>query len=110
MAQTTYQVPVEFTDEDKYFRYFTKPALCSIGIAGVLGFGIYSIFNSFGAGMVGIITGGVLVAVAAALSMLPMPEEKYLKGAGSKIGVILIRVIVRRRRRVIYIRDHGGTE
>lgn len=114
MAEPSFShiLPQEFTDVR---RWHIKGTLSiSHKSAGYLVFGImilvmlYNVTSLFGLGIVGIILGVIVCALLLFISSFPKPEEDYLRGGGLTLDVILLRVIIRKLNRVIYIKGYPG--
>lgn len=100
-----HHVPGEFVNETKWLKFFGTKQLILIGVGAAVTYVCYKVSTFFGlGGAVGILTGLVLGIIIVAPSMIPIPETQFLKGAGSTVDVIFVRWLIRRRKRVIYIR------
>lgn len=107
MVKFTYSIPSEFTDEDKYFKYFTKKNMAVIIITGFIMFLLYKLTGSlFGKPFIGLIIGGIIMLVSILCVMVKIPETLYLEGGGQTILTILTRKYVRKRNKVIYIKGY----
>lgn len=102
-----YHIPSEFTDEDKWFRIFYKKNLlvmiCGLGFTGV----IAKAGALFGMQLPMIIFGLIVTAVITGITMLPVPETQYLKGGGQTLDIILIRMFIRKKNSVLYVRGYN---
>lgn len=110
MAQLgTYRKLSPFKDEDKYGP-FTKIQIAYGVIAVFLIVIEFSFFWSFYFPMAGFIVGFVIVAVAVVLN-LKMPNDKYLMGGGTRIDVLLLRLITKRLfKRKLYVKNYDKKE
>lgn len=107
MVKFTYSIPSEFTDEDKYFKHFTKKNMAVIIITGFIMFLLYKLTGSlFGKPFIGLIIGGIIMIVSILCAMVKIPETLYLEGGGQTILTILTRKYVRKRNKVIYIKGY----
>ena len=108
MAATlgTYSIPKEFKDEDKWFRFFTKTQLMYIGAGLLLGIGALKITYSLGILPLGVILCEIFLEMAAILSFLVIPSDRYLIGGGYPLRLILARLVKKRMStgRVIYVK------
>lgn len=111
MAKFTYNIPSEFTDEDKYFKYFTKKDMAVIIVTGALTLLLYKITGSlFGKPIIGIVIGGIIMIVSIGCAMIRIPETEYLNGGGQTILTLLIRRLVRKNNKLIYIKGYDDWE
>lgn len=102
-----HEIPSEFNDEDKWFKWFTKRSMLYI----VAGLGstylLYRLFMLIHHPFIGIIIGAIITVTLGAISMIPIPEGNYLKGSGQTVDVILIRRWIRRGSKTIYTKGYG---
>lgn len=101
-----YPIPSEFNDEDKWLKYFSKKSMVIICI--MLGnlYALYRMLALVHLELVGVILGVLLGTLVVLFSMLPVPSENYLKGAGQTYDILLLKILYRRRRKVIYIKGY----
>ena len=106
-ALGTYNIPKEFKDEDKWFRYFTKTQLLYIGAGLILGIGSLKLTHSLGLLPLGVILCEIFLEIAAILSFLVIPSDRYLIGGGYPLRLILARLVKKRMTtgRVIYVKS-----
>ena len=104
----SYQIPKEFKDEDKWFKYFTKKQLIVVGSALGASVLIISFFNGVGLLPVGISISEVVLILSITSSFIRIPRERYLIGGGYHIAVILWRLICKRfpKNRVLYVKNY----
>lgn len=104
-----FPIPLEFSDEDKYFKYFTKKNILALLLSGIVCYCIAKLSAALlGTMLPGLIVGLLMVLVIVGVTMLPIPETEYMKGAGLTLDVIIIRRIIRRTSRVIYIKGYSN--
>ena len=103
----TFSIPAEFTDEDKWFRFFYKKNLAVFCAGAAFTYLLWKVLDLGGLGIAGLIAGGMVTTAITAVTMLPIPESSYLKGGGQTLDIILIRRLIRRKSAVIYIRGYG---
>jgi len=108
MTIGSYKVHDEIQNEDKWLKgIFTLPQLCAIGVAVVVGIAVCTFFFGFGLERIGIGLGLVIVIGTGVCVMIPMPEDKYLFGGGELIGVLVIRMVVKKLfKKKIYISNY----
>lgn len=105
----SYQIPKEFKDEDKWFRYFTKKQLIFVGGAGFASVVITSFFKGLGMIKVGISISEVILLLTIAIAFIKIPTDKYMIGGGYHIMQILLRLVIKRlpKNRVLYVKNYG---
>lgn len=102
----TYDIPSEFSDEDRWFKIFTKKQAIMIAAAAGVMVMLEKIFDKFGLAFVGIILGAILIIVTAVIVMFRIPEMNYLRGGGQTLDIILFKRLVRKRNRYIYVKGY----
>lgn len=104
--RNTFPIPSEFSDEDKWFKYFTKKTLGCTLVSGMLMVLLGNLTLLFGSRAPGLILGSIIVIFVLFITNFKIPETEYLKGAGLTIDVILIRRYLRRRAKCIYVKGY----
>lgn len=105
MADLREEVPREFSDDERWYRYFTRKSIFALLIMGVLSMGIIKFFNFIGLQLIGIYVALILTCVVMAAIMLPIPEGDCLHGSGCTCDIILMRLYVRHKKQYIYIKN-----
>lgn len=96
------EIPSEFTDDERWFRYFPKKAVVILAIGFCLAFGSAKVMDVFGLFMPTLIVIAIIAIVLAAMTMIPIPETNYLKGGGQSIMDVVIKIILRKFKKVLY--------
>ena len=99
-------IPSEFTDEDRWFKFFTKKQLAVVLLNIVWTIALGKLFKLFGIMPVGIAIGVIQTLVVTALAMFRLPESNYLRGGGQIIGVVLLKRMYRRLFACIYVKGY----
>lgn len=107
MTKFRYSIPSEFSDEDRWFKYFTKRDLIALAIGGVITVALYRFTLQFGKPIIGLIIGGIIIAISLSLSMNKIPDTFYLKGGGQPIVVYLLKILIRKKKKVIYVKGYS---
>lgn len=111
MAKLTYSIPSEFSDEDRWFKYFTKRDLGVLVTTGAFTVLLFKLTDSlFGKPLIGLIIGVIIVLISMACSMVKLPDTLWLKGGCQPIATILLRRLIRRKKRVIYVKGYREEE
>ena len=104
MAFGRFRIPSEFKDEDKWLKFFTKPQLVALGIALLVSATVLVVLTKYGLFAVGFAIFLLIMLTAFTVVMKKVPESYYLMGANETIGIILLRVIIKKlKRKVIYV-------
>lgn len=104
--RSTYDIPEEFSDEDRWFKFFTKKqAIMIVAAIGIMVM-LVKIFDGAGLAFIGVIFGGLLVIAITVIAMLKLPETNYLRGGGQTLDVILFKRFIRKRNRRIYVKGY----
>lgn len=104
MALVVYDVPKEFKDEELWLKYFNKNSFFVLLATGAIWIAFTRIFESFGIGIIGIVIGGIQCVVITGMTMIPIAETEYMKGAGSSLATYLLRKRYRRKNRVLFVK------
>lgn len=101
-----HEIPQEFTDEDKWFVFFTKKNLAFALPGVIITFINFKVFGFFGKSLVGVVIGLIITAILVAISKVPMPESEYLKGGGLTFDQLLVRRYIRKKNKKIYVKGY----
>lgn len=101
------KVPGEFTDEDKWFRFFYKKNLVVLVIGLFFAWFLWKAMSWLDLGVVGIAVGLAVAAIMTGLTMLPVPDLGNMRGAGQTLDLLLIKKWIRKKNHMIYVRGYG---
>ena len=106
MDDFTDDIPSEFTDEDKWFVFFTKPMLLAIAIGVIFTVIVANIFKFlFGFFWPIMIIGLIATAIVVGMMMIPASTNNTMKGGDDSVFVVQIKKWYRRKNRAIYVKD-----
>lgn len=107
-----YKTPRKFTDEDKWFRWFTKKQVLYIGISLSLAFAIFAVMQACKLTLIGAMIAVILVFAGFGIPRFDMPSDKYLLGGGMPLELIIKRILIKKfiQKKKIYITDHTKAE
>ena len=115
-----YQIPREFKDEDKWFKYFTKKQALVVLFCGVMDYQMINLFavkNLLIAGILLsclltiILVGGFLGMLMFFTVMVVLPLDNFfLTGGGLTIMEWLLRYLYRRKSRCLYTKNMDDGE
>lgn len=104
MANLREKVPGEFTDDERWYKFFTLRSLIAFLTGGLIDFLVTVTFRKAGLGMVGFITGTLLFLILFGLATLRWPQEDTVRGGGRITGNLLLTALFHRRNQNIYVR------
>ena len=105
MDAFTDDIPSEFTDEDKWFKFFTKPMLLVIAIGAVITVIVANIFKLFfGVIIPFLIIGFIATAVVVVMMMIPAPSSNVMRGGGESIMDVQLKKRYRKKSRCIWVK------
>lgn len=106
----THDIPAEFTSEGRWFRYLSNKGMTAVLIGCAFTAALHRIAAIFHAGMAGIIAGVLFTGALGFFTMFPLPEQDYLRGGGITLDIIILRRIIRRMNRRIYVKGIAEKE
>ena len=93
MALGTYNIPKEFKDEDKWFKFFTKVQLIYMFVAFVIAVVIMNLSVFLHVTYRGIFLSVVGWRAAIVLAFVPSPVTRYMFGGGYRVSRIVGRLV-----------------
>lgn len=108
-----YQIPREFKDEDKWFKYFTKKQALVVLFCGVVDYQMINLLAAKNLLIVGILLSCLLTIILVGGVMIVLPLDNFfLTGGGLTIMEWLLRYLYRRKSRCLYTKnmDDGETD
>lgn len=107
MSQTgVFRVPREFKDEDKWFRYFNKKQAAVLVITGLADYRLVASASAHGLTLPAVILAILLLLVAGGLVLIQLPVDvMFLTGGGITLDQWIFRVLLRKRKKVIYTKN-----
>ena len=106
MAFVSYEIPPEFKDEERWFKIFSMKSLKVFLGTGLIGLIIFKISEFLGLMILGIILGAAFCIGCTVLSVIPVAETEYMKGAGNTVAELLLKKFYRKRKRCILIKNY----
>lgn len=103
-----HQIPSEFTDEDRWFKFFTKTTMKYLIAGLVITYLLFKLFGLIGFSLIGVTIGLVITIGLVFIASYPIPETQYIKGANLTIVRILKRRLIRYFNRCIYVKGYRG--
>lgn len=104
----TFETLDELRDEEKWLKVFsTKAFLAELGV-GVISLGVYIFSKSIGIQAFGVINAIVLAIVTYIVTSIEIPQQYQLKGAGLTLDIVILRLIMRSRKKTIYVKNYDN--
>lgn len=114
MSNLTFENPKEFTDEDKYFKFFTLKDLkaMSVGILFTIILACFAkiLFLPKTGTLIMVGIGGVVTVAITACSMFVLPVDNYMDGGGCNVLNWMLRRWIRKRNSCYYIKGYSQYE
>lgn len=104
MAGLRAERPPEFKSEVQWYKFFSTKSFITLLVSSVVAFGILKLFLWIHLGMVGVLIGLMLVVLSVSVVVIPVPEGNILHGSGMTLDVVIFHVLVRKKKRRIYIK------
>ena len=73
-----HQIPSEFTDEDRWFKFFTKTTLKYLIAGLVITYLLFKLFGLIGFSLIGVTIGLVITIGLVFIASYPIPETQYI--------------------------------
>lgn len=106
-----YQIPREFKDKDKWFKYFTKKQAVVVLLCGVLDYQIVKVSVANHLLIPGILLSCLLTITLAEGVIVVLPLDNFfLTGGGLTITEWLLRYLYRRKNRCLYTKNMDDGE
>ncbi len=104
----TYQIPKEFRDEDKWFKFFNRKQLAITGGGILLCVPPSFIFHQLGYLQIGLAIDEIIILAALLLAFLPLPTERFLVGGGFMLNQIVLRLIIKNlpKNKKLYVKNY----
>lgn len=93
------EVPREFSDDERWYRFFTRKSIVVLLTMGVVSLILVKIFGFIGFHTAGVYISLILSGIVMLAVMLPIPEGDVIHGSGCTCDVILFRMFVRMRKK-----------
>lgn len=108
VGNMTEEIPSEFTDDEKWFKFFPKTAFLFLVVAIFFILLFANLLKGFGLFVPTIIVGAIPTLIIVALMMIKCPESEYLKGGGQTYWTLFVKKFLRRMKAVLYVRGWDG--
>lgn len=104
MAGLRERTPRQFSDDERWYRFFTKWSLLALVAGAGIDWLVTRLFMRFGAGGTGFCIGTAAALCVFASVTVKWPTEDTERGGGTPLGVMLLKVACHRRNRRVYAR------
>lgn len=107
MAKMTYENPDDFKqDEDKWLKFFSTKAFVSMLVVLIISFFLIYLPISCISSILAIIIMLILLLLTFIFTSVAIPVSWNLSCSGHTIGTLIFRILLRRMKRTIYIRNY----
>lgn len=106
VADLREEVPREFSDDERWYRFFTRKSILVLLLMGVISLMTVKFFIWVGMRVLGIYISLALTGIVMLLVMLPVPEGDILHGSGCTCDIILLRLLIHRKKNRIYMKGY----
>ena len=97
MANLREEVPMEFADDERWYKYFTKKTLIVLMAAVMFTYLLTVILGLIHLQALGLIIGILVGGTVFAVFNIKLPNTDVLHGGGSTLDVLIARILARRR-------------
>ncbi len=104
MANLREEVPAEFADDERWYKYFTKKTLVVLMVAVFFTYLLMMLFGLIHLQAVGLIIGGLIGGLVFVAYNIKLPNTDVLHGGGSTLDVLIARILARRKNGRIMVR------
>lgn len=104
MANLREQVPGEFTDDERWYRFFTLKTLIAFAIGTALDFLLTVLFSKIGAAAFGLVLGTLLLFVIVSFVSVRWPMTDTVRGGGKTLSELSVALFAHRKNRALYVR------
>lgn len=99
-----YEIPQGFSDEIKWFKFFSMRSLIVLIAVSTPGVFLIRLVSGLGITLYMIVFWVILAGVVTSLTMFRIPSSSWLTGGGEYIDQVLIKRLIRRKTRCLYIK------
>lgn len=103
----SYEVPQGLTDEIKWFKYFSLRSLIACICVAGLGIPVIKLLDRFGITIYLIVFWVFLTIAVAMINLIRIPNTNWMNGGGEHIDQVLIKKMIRRKNRCLYIKGYN---
>ena len=97
-------VPREFSDDERWYRYFSKTLIIAMLCVGMAGVFLCKLLNMVGLLALGICLTLICEIATILLISVPLPKGHTMDGSGHLLYRVLTRFVIHKRRRCFYIK------
>lgn len=102
-----YQIPSDVKDQDKWFRFFNKKQAVVLFFIFLLDYRVLMWAGAHHLLLPALFITLLLTGVAASIVLIPLPADVlYLSGGGIMLDQWLIRIFIRKKEKVLYVKNY----
>lgn len=110
MANLKEKVPGEFTDDERWYRFFTLKTLIAFAAGALIDFALTLLFAKVNAAAFGFVLGTMILIAIVSFVAVKWPMVDTLHGGGKTLLELSIALAAHRRNRAVYVRMHRKGE
>lgn len=110
MANLREEVPAEFSDDERWYKYFTKKTLVVLLIAILFTYVLTVLFGLIHLPALGLFIGIIIGSTVFIAFNVKLPISDTLHGGGTTLDVLFVRIMVRRKTGKIMVRYNEHVE
>lgn len=106
MANLQEKVPGEFSDDERWYRFFTKKSLLTLCGCIAFAFVLSRLFAFIGLMAVGLIAGTVIGGIVFAMTVITWPVEDPVHGSGNTLAFKAYKYLSVKKNGRIFVRGY----
>lgn len=110
MSGLSAERPPEFTDDERWWKWFSRSTVIVLLVSLCIAYFIFKIFSMIHLVSVGVVLGILLVLSSVIMTMIPVPGGDVLHGSGLLLWVLLYHMFIRKKSKRIYVKKVGDKE
>lgn len=100
------EIPQGFSEETRWFKFLSQRSLVVMLVVAAPGFVFLKLFSSMGLTVQYIVLWAFAVLFITALTMVKMPNTRWMEGGGEYIDQLLLKRTIRKKNRCLYIKGY----
>jgi len=102
--------PPEFSNDERWWTAFTRQSLVVFLLSSGIAIFICFLLSKIHLTPVGIILGLLIVFMSVVMTIFPVPGNDVLHGAGLVLWEVVFHIVIRKKKRFIYVKMTGSKE
>lgn len=106
MANLREKVPGEFTDDERWYKFFTLKTLIATAAGVLVDAALTALFAKAGAAALGFVLGTFILIAMVSFVAVKWPVVDTMHGGGKTLLELAAALVAHRRNRAVYVRQH----